>query len=97
MGNWYSTDHIAEDYIHTDITCNIEEPQQKYHLETVSNRTLGGLNYFFWIQTSPFVSAIVQPKQSPQIQQTIIKHLSSILPIFYLCYIKHKMKRSGQL
>ena len=45
--NCYSTDHIAEDNIHTDITCNIEEPQQKYRLGTASNRLLrwegGGL------------------------------------------------------
>ena len=32
MGNCYSMDHIAEDHIHTDITCNREEPQQKYCL-----------------------------------------------------------------
>ena len=42
MGNCYSVDHIAEDYIHTDITCSIEEPQQKYRLVTVDNRFLGG-------------------------------------------------------
>ena len=42
MGNYYSTDHIVEDHIHTDITCNIEEPQQKYRLGTDSNRLLGG-------------------------------------------------------
>ena len=36
MANYYSTDHIAEDHIHTDITCYIEEPQQKYRLGTVS-------------------------------------------------------------
>ena len=41
MGNYYSTDHFAEDHIHTDITCNIEEPQQKYRLRTVSNRLDG--------------------------------------------------------
>ena len=41
MGNRYSTDHIAEDYTHTDITSNIEEPQQKYRLGTVSNRFFG--------------------------------------------------------
>ena len=35
MGNCYSADHIAEDHIQTDITCNIEEPQQKYHLPTL--------------------------------------------------------------
>ena len=28
MGSCYSADHIAEDHIHTDITCNIEEPQE---------------------------------------------------------------------
>ena len=38
MGNCYSIDHITQDHIHTDITCNIEEPQQKYRLVTVSNR-----------------------------------------------------------
>ena len=42
MGNCYSADHIAEDHIHTDITCNIEEPHQKYRLRTVSNRLLWG-------------------------------------------------------
>ena len=35
MGNSYSVDHIAEDHIQTDITCNIEEPSQKYRLEMV--------------------------------------------------------------
>ena len=34
MGSCYSADHIAEDHIHTDITCNIEEPRQKRHLGT---------------------------------------------------------------
>ena len=42
MGNCYSIDHIAEDHIHTDKTCNIEEPQQKYCLGTASNGLLGG-------------------------------------------------------
>ena len=41
MGNNYSADHIAEDHIHKDIS-NIEEPQKKYRLGTVSNRLLGG-------------------------------------------------------
>ena len=41
MGNFYSVDHIAEDHNHTDITCNTEEPQQKYRLGTVSNILLG--------------------------------------------------------
>ena len=41
MGNFYSIDLIAEDHIYIDITCNIEEPQQKYRLGTVSNRLLG--------------------------------------------------------
>ena len=43
MGNCYSADHTAEDHIHTDITCNIEETQQRYRLGTVSKRLLGGL------------------------------------------------------
>ena len=41
MGSCYSADHIAEDHLHTGITCNIEEPHQKYRLVTVSNRLLG--------------------------------------------------------
>ena len=46
MGNCNSIDHIAEDHIHTDISCNIDEPQQKYRIGTVSSRLLGagGLN-----------------------------------------------------
>ena len=44
MGNCYSADHIAGDHIHTDITCNMEEPQQKFRLGTVSNRLIGA-NY----------------------------------------------------
>ena len=42
MGNSYSTDHKAEDHMHTDITCKIEEPQQKYRLGKVNNILLGG-------------------------------------------------------
>ena len=38
MGNCYSTNHIAEDHIYTDI----EAPQQKYRLGTASDRFLGG-------------------------------------------------------
>ena len=34
MDSYYSGDHFAGDHIHKDITTsNIEEPQQKYHLE----------------------------------------------------------------
>ena len=40
MGNCYSVDHIAEDHIHTDITCKTEEPEQKYRLGTAINRLL---------------------------------------------------------
>ena len=50
MGNCYSVDHIAEDHIHKDITCNIKESQQKYRLGTVSNKLLGkgvGLKHVF--------------------------------------------------
>ena len=42
MGNCYFMDHIAEDHTHTDITCTIEESQQKCRLGTVGNRLLGG-------------------------------------------------------
>ena len=34
MSNCSSVDHTAEDPIHSDITRNIEEPQQKYRLGT---------------------------------------------------------------
>ena len=37
MGNCYLIDHIAEDHIHTDTACNLQEPQKKYRLGTVSN------------------------------------------------------------
>ena len=32
MGKCYSIGHIAEDLIHTGITCSTEESQQKYRL-----------------------------------------------------------------
>ena len=60
MGIFYSADHIAEDHIHTDITCNIEEPQQKNRLGNVSNRLLGDLNMFYGTKPSPLASAVVQ-------------------------------------
>ena len=42
MGCFNAGDHIAEDDIKTDLTtCDIEKPQQKYHLGTVSNKLLG--------------------------------------------------------
>ena len=40
MGNWYSADHISKDHIHTDITCNTEEPQRKFRFGMVSNSLL---------------------------------------------------------
>ena len=44
IGSCCSGDLIAEIHIHTDITIyNIEEPQQKYHLGTASNR------FFFFL------------------------------------------------
>ena len=42
MGKSYSINRIAEDHIHTDITCNFEEPQQKYRLEMVRNTVDNG-------------------------------------------------------
>ena len=54
MGSCYSGDHIAEGHTHTDITtCNIEEPQKKYRLGTVSNRFQRGVerDMIYWIQT----------------------------------------------
>ena len=43
MGSCYSTDHIADDHIHTDITSDIEEPQQKYRL---GNRLVIEIDYW---------------------------------------------------
>ena len=66
MGNCYSPNHIAEDHIHTGITCNSYELQQKYRLGTVSNRLLGGrgeggaLTCFTGSNPSHLVSAMVQ-------------------------------------
>ena len=54
MCNCYSIEHIAEEHLHKDITCSIEEPQQKYRLGTVSKRLPGvggmggGLHMFYW-------------------------------------------------
>ena len=49
MDNCYSGDHKAESPLHMDITkCNIEEPQQKLRIGTVSNFLMGlgwGLKY----------------------------------------------------
>ena len=39
MGNCYSADHIAEAH---------EEPQQKHHLETISNRLLGAYSELYF-------------------------------------------------
>ena len=45
MRSYYSGEHIAGYHTHTVLTtCNIREPQQKYHIETFSNRLLEGLN-----------------------------------------------------
>ena len=41
MDTCYSTEHIAEDNLHTSITYNTKEPHQKYRLGTVSNRLRG--------------------------------------------------------
>ena len=99
MGSCYSIDHIAEDPIHTSIAYNIEEPQQKYCLGTVSNRLLGGLNMFYRARTSPSASAIAQSNlkittnASDQYKTFNIYFCDSL---FFL-YIKHKMKQNGQL
>ena len=57
MGSWYSADHIAGNYIHTDITCNIEEPQHNSCLGTgaVSNRLLGVSNILLGPNPRPFL------------------------------------------
>ena len=42
MGNCYAAVHIADDHMHTDITCNIEEPHPNYRIGMDSNRKLVG-------------------------------------------------------
>ena len=63
MGNSFSAscNHIAEDHIHKNITCNIEESQQRYRLGTVR------IDYWEGAQTritgskpSPLVSAVLK-------------------------------------
>ena len=52
MDSRFTRDQMAGKYIHTDKTAyNTREQQQKYRLEMVSNRLLGGLNMFYFIQT----------------------------------------------
>ena len=98
MGNCYSINHIVEDYIHMNITCNIEEPQQKYHLETVSNRLLGGLNMFYWTQTSPNASYIDQSNQTITTHSTKQHKTFNIYFTYFLfLLIKRKWKQCGQL
>ena len=62
-GSCCSGKYIAEDHIHTDITCNIEETKQQYRHGTVSNRLLGAggerdLNMFYWTSASAVVRNI---------------------------------------
>ena len=42
MGNCYSINHIAEDYRHTDITCNIEDHNKNIALERSVKDYRGG-------------------------------------------------------
>ena len=42
------------------VASNSKEPQQKYHLGTVTIKILGGLNRFYGIPTSPSASVILQ-------------------------------------
>ena len=49
-GQFFSSDHIADDHIQTDVTtCNVDEPGQVYGLGTFGNRLLGaeGLKHIF--------------------------------------------------
>ena len=90
MGKCYSTDHIAKDHIHTDITCNTKEPQKKNRLGTVSYRLLrgggGGVNWFYRIQTSLSASTIVLPNQTITTnltdQHVTVNHLRSAVSKF---------------
>ena len=40
MSSYYAADHIAEEHMHTDISCTFEEPQEKYRLGTARDRLL---------------------------------------------------------
>ena len=57
----YSRDQIAGVHIQTVITsCNIEKPQQKYRLETMSNRLQVHLDKFTRSKFLPCASAVIQ-------------------------------------
>ena len=62
MDNCYSVDHIAEDHILLGITL------RNHNRSTALERSVidywWGLNMFYWIQTSPSASVIVQSIQT---------------------------------
>ena len=94
MGSCYSNDRFA----YTDKTpCKIEEPSQKYHLGTASNRLLGGLNMFYCTQTSPSASVKVQLNQNYHKFKTQHKTFDIYFYLFSIFITKQKRKHSGQL
>ena len=62
MGNYLSTDHIAEDHIHIDVICKSEEPQQKYRLGTVINRLRGGGGLIIVVKVKSCKGKVVKVK-----------------------------------
>ena len=61
MDSCYSGDHIAGDFMHTNITtCNIEEPQKKCRLGMVSNKLLVGRAYTCFTGSKVKIKAMVR-------------------------------------
>ena len=89
-GKLYSADPIAEEYIHTDIARNPDEPQQTYRFGTVCNGLLRGFYMFYWIQTSPSASAIVQPNQTITTNSTDQNKTFNIYFFTYFLFLLHK-------
>ena len=56
MESCYTGYHTAGDYIHVNIIkCNMEEPQKKYRLATVSKRLVEDLKNYFVYCFLPFI------------------------------------------
>ena len=60
IGNGCSADHLTKGRIHTDITCNTEEPQQKYRLRNTAlerlKPTFKGFGHMILAQNGPLVN-----------------------------------------
>ena len=72
MGKCYSTDQTAEDHIHTDITCNTEEPQQKYRFGRSVIDYWGGVGLKHVEKPDPFIAPSLRQAQQQSYERTRI-------------------------